>query len=79
MRQYGYGFDVLRMWLAFMDHHKGDRKITEKDINDQTTNINFIRKCFWTIMGYLKEAKNMKELRITDGQNIHISQHSDFL
>lgn len=29
-RQYGYGFDAFRLWVAFKDNEKGDRNVKEK-------------------------------------------------
>lgn len=53
-RQYGYGFDAFRLWVAKKDDEKGDRILKEIDITAETTNATFLRKCYWQIISYLK-------------------------
>lgn len=53
-RQYGYGFDAFRLWVAKKDNEKGDRVIKELDITAETSNANFLRKCYWQLLSYIK-------------------------
>lgn len=48
----------MRLWVASKDQpqEKGDFiNILNKDIDKRSSEINIIRKCFWNILGLLKD------------------------
>lgn len=65
MRQYGWGYEAVRVWVAKMDSYKGDREITETDVNKEQPHSAYIRKTFWKVLSLINRVsvKRLSEIR----------------
>lgn len=56
--QHGYGLEAFRLWILRRDAYKGDRLITEKQINDEIKFSAFLRKLYWEILPLMEVGQN---------------------
>lgn len=56
MREYGWGYEAVRVWVAKMDSHKGDREMIETSVNEEMPHCTSIRKTLWKILAILNKV-----------------------
>ena len=62
----------MRVWIAKMDSHKGDREVTELAVNQELPHCTSIRESLWKVLSILNKVspERLQEIRESVGEKL---------